>query len=175
MKPRKKSLPRTKRSADVPVTKVMLYEISQMLKSEITSLRFENSSHTQHFDSLDKKHLSSDARFDSIDKRLVSIDARFDSVDKKFVAIDARFDSVDKKFVAVSEQIASLHSEMNAKFDRMDAKFSELVASVHSLRALCEEQNARNVSVLDIYSAVYHKQNELENQVATIRHKAFGD
>jgi hypothetical protein len=88
-----------------------------------------------------------DARFKRVDARLRQVDARFDKVDARFDSMDARFDNMD------------------AKFDELK---HEIKADIHRLGLLIEEQNARNVFVLDGLTSLFNRQDRIEQKVSKL-------
>jgi chromosome segregation ATPase len=113
------------RSSELLVNQRMLYAVRDELKSDIRS-------HEKRFDSIDQKLESHDKRFDSIEKRFESVDKRFEAIDKRFDSVDKRFDSLDAKIDGMAEKILS---------------------EIHRMRSLVEEQNNRNIAVIDGYQS----------------------
>ncbi len=97
---------RPRKSANVPVTKAMLYKVRDELKSETTSIRH------------DMKAFRSD--------------------------MNSRFHDVGSKFHKVIAEVQKLSSE------------------VHNTRLLMEEQNSRNIFVLDGYTSLSDRLSKLE-------------
>ena len=135
----KKSLA-PRKSSKIEVTVGMLDETRAELKSDITTLRLEMRA---GFKKVDARFKKVDARFNEIDARFKKIDARFNEVDARFDEIDARFKKIDARF-----------DEMDARFNKLEAQISALTAMVHRLMVLVEEQNARNIFVLDGYTSL---------------------
>jgi len=88
------------------------------------------------------------AKFTSVNQEFKAlrkeIDARFNQVDARFNQVDARFNQVDARF-----------DKMEAKFNKMDGQFSEVLASIHRVQMIVEEQNNRNKYVLDGFANLH--------------------
>lgn len=72
------------------------------------------------------------------------------------------------EFASQKLQIRSLEKRMDAKFDSLEAKIESLTAVVHRTNAIVEEQNTRNMFVLDGYRAVIDVQQDLDARVAKL-------
>lgn len=127
---------RPKRSGQIPATAKMLQKTRAELKSDVTTLRLETRAGFKKVD----------ARFDKMEERFSGIDARFDTMEARFSGIDARFNRVD------------------ARFDTLEAMISGLQASIHRMQVLVEEQNARNIYVLDGYASLDARLKVLEGR-----------
>lgn len=117
---------RPKRSGQIPVTSKMLQKTRSELKSSITTLRLETR-----------------AGFKKVDARFNDMEARFNDIDARFSGVDARFSSHDARFDRLEAMIVQLASQM-----------SGLQAAIHRVEVLVEEQNARNIYVLDGYTSL---------------------
>jgi chaperonin cofactor prefoldin len=130
---------------EVPATHKEIEEIKKMISSM-------NVNHEHRFNLLEKRFETSDKHFETMEKRFEIIDKRFETIDKRFEEVDKRFEAVDKRF-----------EEVNVRFDelgsRMDSHF-------HQLRALMEEQNSRNQSVMDAQGLILARLERLENASA---------
>jgi chromosome segregation ATPase len=145
MKKSKKSTA-PKKSGQIPATQKMLDLAKRELKSQMTSIQLE----------MRGQFKGVDGRFKSLEAHFNDVDARFNKVDARFKDVDARFDKVD------------------ARFDSMDAKIETLIAAVHKSNANVEEQNARNLYVLDGYSSIYDSQVALKARVENLEKSVFG-
>lgn len=139
-----------RKSGQIAVTVKMLNETRRELKSDITTLRLEMRA---GFKNVDAQFNDVDARFNKIDARFSTIDARFNKIDARFSTIDARFDEVDARFNKVDE-----------RFDQLGSQISEIKALSHRTLALIEEQNARNLFVLDGYASLDARLKSLEGR-----------
>ena len=129
------------RSSELLVNQRMLYAVRDELKADIRS-------HDKRFESIEAKLGSHDKRFESIEAKLASHDRRFDAIDRRFEAVDKRFDSLDAKLAS-----------MDAK---SEARFRQLIG-------LMEEQNNRNLAVLDGYQSLYDRQDRVERELEEIK------
>ena len=73
---------------------------------------------------------------------------------------------------SVNLKIGSLESKMDSKFNAVDSrlktiesKIEEVLGAIHKNTALVESQEDRNKFVLDGYSQIYKRQDDLENKV----------
>ncbi|MCB0407492.1 MAG: hypothetical protein KDD34_04750 [Bdellovibrionales bacterium] len=147
-----------KKSAQIPVTKEMLFEVRDELKYSVSSLERKMES---RFKKNDSRLNRIEACFKSVDARFGSIDARFESIDARFEAIDARFDKIDARFKLV-----------DARFDKMESRFADIesllkkvLSEVHRIGLFVEEQNARNKYVLDGYTSVSDRLDRIEKKI----------
>ena len=109
------------KNKDLPVSQGQFAEFRGEVNSKFTSVELE-------FKAVRSEMA---AGFLKIDASFLEIDARFLEVDARFSQIDARFPQID------------------ARFSQIDSKLELLIAAVHQIRMLVEEQNARNKYVLD--------------------------
>ena len=74
------------------------------------------------------------------------------ALDSRVTALDSRVTALDSKVTALDSKVDALKLEMNARFEslesKMDAKIETVLAAVHRVGLLVEEQNARNKFVL---------------------------
>lgn len=150
------------KKSDIPITQEMLYAVRDDLRSAIRSADHK-------VDSLDSKIKSIDSKFDSIDSRIQSMDARFDSIDSKIQSMDARFDSVDSRMDSLDSKIDSVDSKIDSVELRLNSKFEDIKSDIHQVKLLVEEQNARNVIVLDGLAGLFHRQDRVEKEVIDLR------
>jgi len=155
-----KSSKKLLRRKDVPATYGQIESLRKMISSQNISLRASLKSHDKRFDSIDKILKSHDDYFKSNNKRFDSIDKRFDSVDKRFDSVDKRFDSIDKRF-------DSLQAEMKAGF-------AEIKTEIHKFLSLMEDQEARNIRVIDSHNQVSGRLDEVMVEIAGIK-KTIGE
>ena len=116
------------KNKDLPVSQGQFAEFRGEVNSKFTSVELE-------FKAVRSEMA---AGFLKIDASFLEIDARFLEVDARFSQIDARFPQIDARF-----------SQIDARFSQIDSKLELLIAAVHQIRMLVEEQNARNKYVLD--------------------------
>ena len=62
----------------------------------------------------------------------------------------------------LKSDIASLKLEMKSGFNSMDSKLEQVLAAVHSVKAIVEDQENRNKYVLDGYASLNHRLEKLE-------------
>lgn len=125
------------RSVDVPATKGMLDESREELKHEITSARLE----------------------------IRAVDAKLDAkVDALSARLDAKANALDAKIDALRSEMDSRFKLVDVRFDRTDAKIENVLAAVHRVGLLVEEQNARNIFVLDGYTSLNDRLEKLEKR-----------
>lgn len=124
-------------SKKLVATQGMFFHLEKELKLEIKST---------------EKRLNS--KFHKIDARFASIDARFNKMEARFSEIDARFNQMEARF-----------SEIDARFNAIESKIDKVLAEVHRMAVLMEEQNARNRFALEGYDQLYKRQDRLEIEV----------
>ena len=83
----------------------------------------------------------------------LEVNARFKQVDARFERVDARFEQIDARFEQVEASILSLKSEV-----------AKVLAAVHRVGLLVEEQNARNKYALDGYASLSERMDEWEKK-----------
>ena len=132
---------RPRKSANVPVTKAMLYKVRDELKSETSSIRH------------DLKAFRSD-----MSSRFHNVDSKFDGMNSKFHGIDSRFDEMNAKF----HNVDSRFDDLDSKFHKVMAEIQKLTGEVHNTRLLMEEQNSKNIFVLDGYTSLSDRLSKLE-------------
>lgn len=86
----------------------------------------------------------------------LKMDSGFKQVDSRFKKVDAKFDQVD------------------AKFDQVYAKIQEVLTAVQSVKVLVEDQNSRNLLVMDSLRSVVDVQQDLMDRVQKLEKSAFG-
>jgi len=153
LKNRKKSMAgalktkKPRKSDNVPATKKMVDETRAELKSDLTSLK-----------------LIMKAGFKRIDARFAKMDARFARIDARFARMEERFAKTEERFAKMEERFASI----DERFARLEAKISSMEAMMHRMMVLVEEQNARNVFVLDGYASLDARLSKLEKKSADV-------
>lgn len=74
-------------------------------------------------------------------------------ISSRFKEHESRFDKVDARF-----------KEVEARFDKVDARFDRVDMSLHQIKLLVEEQNARNKFVLDSLVSLFYRQDRVEKE-----------
>lgn len=136
MKTKVKKLGYPLRSGDVPVTQRMLFGVRDQLSADIRQLDAK----------LCGANSSMEARLDG---RISSLETR----------LDARISSLETR---VDGRISSLEAKLEGK---IDSRFHELSSQIHQIKILVEEQNARNIIVMDGLTSLYDRQDRLEAKV----------
>lgn len=141
---KQKRTPPHLKSKDIPVTKEMLFEVRNELKSEVSGTRSD-------IKSLEKR----------MESRFLDIESQFKKIDIRFLDMESRFAKID------------------SRLSNMDTKFDDLIATVHKISLLVEDQNARNRYVLDGYGVLTVRLDQhdtrfdhLENKVESISLKS---
>jgi tetrahydromethanopterin S-methyltransferase subunit G len=94
---------------------------------------------------------------DELKADIRSHDKRFDSIDRRFESIDKRFDSIDKRF-----------DSLDAK---LESRFASVESTLHRMMGLMEEQNNRNLAVLDGYQALYDHNERTDRRLDELEKK----
>jgi len=138
------------RSSELLVNQRMLYAVRDELKADIRS-------HDQRFDSIDAKLEAMEAKLDAkLDSRVSGLEAKLDS---RVSALEAKVDASDKKS-------DSRFDVLLAKFGELDAK---MTAQYHRVVGLVEEQNNRNLAVLDGYQSLFDRQDRVEREIDELK------
>jgi tetrahydromethanopterin S-methyltransferase subunit G len=86
-------------------------------------------------------------------------------VPKKSSDIPATKRHLDDFRSELKSEIASLNLRISSLESKIDSKFEEVLAAIHKNSALVEAQEDRNKYVLDGYSQLYKRQEDLEEKV----------
>ena len=81
------------------------------------------------------------------------------------------FRSVRSEVKSVRLELGALEKRVDAKFLSVEAKLEQVVSAVHHVAALVEEQNSRNLYVLDGYAGLDAAQQDLSDRVAKLEAK----
>ena len=131
----------TKKSDDISVTKGMLDETRNELKSDISSLKFEMKA---GFKSVDSKFKSVDSKFKSVDARFDKIDSKFDDVRSDIQALTA---SVHRALALQEEQEARNKYVLDGHqvlHDRQDKFEHEILQDVTEIKTVISKMNKTN-------------------------------
>lgn len=128
------------RADDVPVTRKMLDEIAESLRSEIRSLSRNT----------DAKFIQTNAKFVQIASQLESLKAETNA---KFMQVDAQLRTLEKRF---------------------DSEIEKVFAITHRNSATVEEQNARNLYVLDAWASLHAIHENHRYRLGRLENHAFG-
>jgi hypothetical protein len=77
-------------------------------------------------------------------------------MDSKFISMQGQMDA---RFISMESKMDSKFAHVDSQFDQLRALMETNLAKTHNFQALMEEQNARNVAVLEAYDQLY-RQNE---------------
>lgn len=152
-------------SKKLVATQGMFFHLEKELKLEIKSTEKRLSS---KFHKIDARFASIDARFNKMEARFSDIDARFNKMEARFSDIDARFNQMEARFSEIDARFNKMEarfSEIDARFNTIESKLDKVLAEVHRMAVLMEEQNARNRFVLEGYDQLYKRQDRLEIEV----------
>ena len=122
------------KTSELPATQLMLTTLRKQIKSEINSL---------------EKKL--DSKFNQVDSQFSQVESRFSQVESRFNQVESRFNQVDSKI-----------SQVESKINQVDSKIELVLAEMHRMAILVEEQNSKNNFVLDGYASLYERQDRLE-------------
>ena len=70
--------------------------------------------------------------------------------------------SLDKKIESLDKKMESRFAAQDSKFASMDSKFASMDSKLNHLTVLIEEQNARNIIVLDGLKSLFDRQDRVE-------------
>ncbi len=132
------------------------------LKSEISS---KFSKVDDKFKGVDDKFKGVYQRFDEIDQRFVLVDKRFDEIDQRFVLVDKRFDEIDQRFDKLEERVDKLERRMDQGFAEIKEILATMMVKINHTLAVVEEQNARNLYVLDGYAYLISEQQKIHRRM----------
>jgi chromosome segregation ATPase len=149
---RKSKLPANATSDDVPVLQGELRAVKKQISSLEIRVAHQFKLVDIRFDQIDKRFEQVDKRFEQVDKRFEQVDKRFEQVDKRFDQIDKRFDQIDKRFENNTKLIMNL-----------------ITNEIHKIQVLVEEQNSRNIAVLDAHNDFRQRQDNVETEIHKIK------
>jgi hypothetical protein len=143
---------KSKKQAKMPVSKKKLKQ--KVKQSSSKSMVSSVSSHKK-ISSLKNKDLPvSQGQFqehrNEMSSRFTSMELEFKVVRKE---VDARFNQVDARF-----------NQVDARFNKIEAQMSSLLAAIHQVRMVVEEQNNRNKFVLDGFANLLASQEAYRNE-----------
>ena len=107
---------------------------------------------------LDQLHKVIRADMKSLEKKM---DARFSRVDARFSQVDARFSQVDARF----NQVDARFNQVDARLSQVESGIQLVLSEVHRVALMMEEQNKRNIFVLEGYDQLYKRMDRLESNV----------
>jgi len=84
---------------------------------------------------------------------------------KKSSEVPATKGMIDETRAELKSDITSLSLEMKSGFTAVDAKIEKVLAAVHSVKALVEDQEARNKYVLDGHTNLHDRQDRMEKEL----------
>lgn len=145
------------RSSEVPVTQAMLYgirdELKQFIHAEVSGVRSE-------VRLVDSKFHGFDSKFHNIESKLHDFDSKFHNVESKLHGFDSKFHNIESKLHGFESKLHGLDS----KIENLRSDFHGLKSEVHKLAVLIEEQNARNIIVLDGLTGLFGRQERIETR-----------
>jgi hypothetical protein len=62
-------------------------------------------------------------------------------------------------------EVSGRFKEVDARFDKVDSSFLKVLAEVHRIGLMVEEQNARNKFVLDGYTSLSDRLDKVEKKI----------
>lgn len=155
----KKPKPSPKKSGEIAVSYSALSETEQSLKHSITSLGLELRSVETR---LTAKQNALEEKIDAVEARL---NAKIDAVEAR---LNAKIDAVEARLNA---KIDAVEAKLDAKITKLDSKLELVLAAVHRVAALVEEQNSRNRYVLDGYASLYDAQEDIKARLEKLEKK----
>ena len=69
----------------------------------------------------------------------------------------------------LKSDVSSLQYQMNARFSEVDSRLSEMLAKMHQMHLLAEEQNSRNKIVLDGLTSLFSRQERIEKKLGNFK------
>ncbi|PCI27077.1 hypothetical protein COB52_05405 [Candidatus Kaiserbacteria bacterium] len=90
------------------------------------------------------------------------LNATRNELKSEFASVFLKIDAVNKKVDAVDKKVDALKDEMNSRFSQSDSKLEKVLAAIHRMTALVEEQDNRNKYVLDGYAVLNARMDRLE-------------
>ena len=128
-----------RKSTDIPVTQTMLFHVRDELKTDISGVEVR----------LGAKISGLDNRITGLDNRITGLEAKMNSLETR---LDGRITGFENK---MDSKIAGLENKMDSYF--------------HRLAMLIEEQNARNIYVLDGLTILFDRQERIENEFKELK------
>jgi hypothetical protein len=74
-------------------------------------------------------------------------------------------DELKHEIKAVDAKIDGLEARQNVKFAKLEEKIEKMSAESSRILALTEEQNARNIVVIDALTSLFHRQDRVEKRI----------
>lgn len=149
------------RAKDVPATQAMLYLVRDELKADMKAMDHKlNGSMVAHRTEIELVRTELNAKIDGgrAETQLVRTDLK------------AEIQSVRAELKA---EIEAVRIELGGKIDELRIEMAqfkaEIKSDIHRLALLIEEQNARNVFVLDGLAGPFHRQDRVEGEVIQLR------
>lgn len=147
-----------KKSEEMYVTLKHLTAVEGKLSSQITTVLLKTSSNNEGIHHLNKRvdSLKSEisSKFSKVDDKFKGIYQRFNEIDQRFADVDKRFDEVDKRFDKIDQTITEMKEMLSA-----------VITKINHTLAVVEEQNARNLYVLDGYAYLISEQQKIHRRM----------
>ncbi|MEK6555178.1 MAG: hypothetical protein AABZ31_08060 [Bdellovibrionota bacterium] len=131
------------KSMGVPATKAMVIKLGEQLKSIVTSSHIENR-----------------AEFKKVHDRLSRFDKNFLNIDEQFSHFKLQSNRANADINELKTAVQNLIGETLG----VRSEIHKILAAVHNVGFLMEEQNARNIYVLDGHTNLNDRMTKLESK-----------
>ena len=92
-----------------------------------------------------------------------------DELKEDIKAAEYRLSSrIDKLAGDMSSRFSKVESDMSSGFNKLSAEITALSSKVYQMHALMEEQNARNIAVIDALTNLFARQQRVEDRMSGI-------
>ena len=88
--------------------------------------------------------------------------------------LDAVRSELKSEITTLSLKMDSGFKQVDARFKQVDSKIQEVLTAIQSVKVLVEDQNSRNLFVMDSLRSVVDVQQDLMNRVQKLEKSAFG-
>jgi hypothetical protein len=140
-----------KKSEEMYVTLKHLTAVEGKISSQITTVLLKTISNNEGIHHLNKRV---DSLKSEISSKFSKVDDKFKGVDDKFKGVYLRFDEMDKRFDKVDREILEIKGML-----------STMLVKINHTLAVVEEQNARNLYVLDGYAYLISEQQKIHRRM----------
>lgn len=165
-----------KKSEEMYVTLKHLDAIEGKISNQITTVLLKTISNNEGIHHLNKRvdslksEISSkfskvDDKFKGVDDKFKGVYQRFDEIDQRFVLVDKRFDEIDQRFDKLEERVDKLERRMDQGFAEIKEILATMMVKINHTLAVVEEQNARNLYVLDGYAYLISEQQKIHRRM----------
>ncbi len=94
-------------------------------------------------------------KFNTVNKRFSRLETRMGNLEQRMGKLEQRMDQVENRLEKIEIQLIAINNKIDRKIEKIESKIETVLAAIHQMRMLVEEQNNRNKYVLDGYANLY--------------------